>query len=145
MGVGGLSDTGEDEGEEEAEDRSAAGLPVPASFSCGGGGDGAASTCCLLPGVGVGDSVTRAVTRKVRNVLGTLSDRERCFSRAVAGCWGGAGAGAGRNGAEKLWRSVGAGDTYPPQPPSSAHVSWHRTKLDSYPALYLDRGRSQFP
>ena len=94
MGVGGLSDTGEDEGEEEAEDRSAAGLPVPVSFSCGGGGDGAASTCCLLPGVGVGDSVTRAVTRKVRNVLGTLSDRERCFSRAVAGCWGGAGAGS---------------------------------------------------
>ena len=94
VGVGGLSDTGEDEGEEEAEDRSAAGLPVPASFSCGGGGDGAASTCCLLPGVGVGDSVTRAVTRKVRNVLGTLSDRERCFSRAVAGCWGGAGAGS---------------------------------------------------
>ena len=92
MGVGGLSDTGEDEGEEEAEDRSAAGLPVLPSFSCGGGGDGAASTCCLLPGVG--DSVTRAVTRKVRNVLGTLSDRERCFSRAVAGCWGGAGAGS---------------------------------------------------
>ena len=92
VGVGGLSDTGEDEGE-EAEDRSAA---VPPSFSCGGGGDGAASTCCLLPGVGVrvGDSVTRAVTRKVRNVLGTLSDRERCFSRAVAGCWGGAGAGS---------------------------------------------------
>ena len=91
--MGGLSDTGEDEGEEEAEDRSAAGLAVPASFSCDGGGDGAASTCGLL--FGAGDSVTRAVTRKVRNVLGTLSDRERCFSRAVAGCWGGAGAGAG--------------------------------------------------
>ena len=56
----------------------------------GGDGAGAASTCGLL--FGAGDSVTRAVTRKVRNVLGTLSDRERCFSRAVAGCWGGAGA-----------------------------------------------------